>query len=520
MPASKKLVTPRGLKKKPKQAAPSRRWWLLAIVIGIVAVVLATKQKPGRRRVKKTTKKTASVSERWAEAVSKGDKLNRQGKFDLAEEAYLSAIAIDPKLSPAYTNLAGVLAARARFQEAVGNASRAFGLSQTSTERSAASINLGLSLRGELKEQSALAAFLAGRQADNSSVDVRIQASASALALGALDIARDCAEEAFALGKVATSALVLARLGNDDVLDADETAAARLFSNFEIYHRMGQVDAAWESVVAANRAALEELPKKRRDVVQEEAKTTIAMARAVVEEFQWSPSEEEEEGAPSTMPLFVVGPPRTGTTLVAAALSRHSKVDLTLAPRINDAIARYGPGPFRDNNRTILDPLRDAYLHTSENKYVLESYPENIWWLGAAAIVFQGRLRVVLLSRDRDQVAFSCYKTFFEHSLRDWTNDPVAIRNRLDAYQLLSEGAQDYGFVKRVEFDTLVEKRQDTINGILDFLHLEREEDCLDPANNPMPFYTPANLELRQQQAKSDYTWTPYSTLLQGVSDS
>lgn len=526
-------IPPHALHRRKRRR--TTRWPLSIVLTGICVAVLAAllfsrRDIANKRSTKQPSKSTRSAQNSgasWAVHMARADSALNYGAWVEAEAAYLNAIAVGPGLSPAYSNLAALLNSRSRFREAIGNASKAVTLATSSGELASASVNLGIGLQSISDDTAALNAFLVARDADDRSLEARQYATSLALALGDLETAAACASESIAIDPTMAgpSALVLVRLGYDVFDDsALPDDAAGMFAHFEKLARSGHSELAWKAVKAANEAVIASLPPERRDAIAAEELTTSKMVSAVISSFDSLP-------APSVrpiMPVLLVGPPRAGSTLLAAALSMHSKITLTSTSLLNDALARYGPSPFVDNNRTILDPLRDAYLANGNTTYLLDTNTDSVWWLGAAVILFEGAVRALVLSREASQLAFSCFKTLFltHHQGRDWTFDPRALLARLAGIHHLSEHWSRHlpsELHLTVRYNELLTDPTRTISSIIvDFLQLNLEPDCFKPNINPAPFHTPAAVELRTAPTDDDgrllprqpRDWLPYAAEL------
>lgn len=404
--------------------------------------------------------------------MARGDAALQRGDLVQAEEAYRAAIGAGPGLSPAYSNLANLLTRTGRPEEAVATARRGAELATSKKEAASAWVNLGVALQATRDDRGAYEAFLAAREADAATSHL---AAGSAIALGDLEMAATCARDSPA------GALTLARLGYEVETDDD-------FANFEMLHRAGSFDEAWAAISAANRALV-------TDETTEDA--ALAMAEAVVSSFPHRMVFRQAKIAP----VLVLGPTRSGTTLLSAALSRHSGITLRTSSLINDALAHYGPGPFLRRNQTVLGPLREKYLADVDTKYLLDANHENVWWLGAAHALFDGALKVIVLDRRRDALAFSNFKTHFSRGRREWTSHPPALFARLDAIRRLSRHWLQTTDALEVKFEDLVRNPTDTITTVLQFLDLPPEPACFDPANAPDAFHTPAAIELRRSRS-------------------
>lgn len=521
-------ATNRRKQRRSNRSSPFLSIALTGICLALLTAILFSRQEKKKMKTGLTSSETIEdMGASWAVHMARADSALNSGDWVEAEAAYLEAIAMAPGLSPAYSNLAALLNSRSRFREAIGNASKAVTLATASGELASASVNLGIGLQSISDERAALDAFLVARDADDRSLEARQYATSLALALGDLETAAACARESIVIDPTMAgpSALVLMRLGQDvGQSSSDPNDAATFFTHFERLAGAGHFELAWNAVTAANEAVILSLPTERREAIAVEQQTTSKMVSAVVSSFDSLPA----PSASAVMPLLLVGPPRAGSTLLAAALSRHSQITLISTSLLNDALAHYGPSPFMDNNRTILDPLRDAYLAEGHTTYLLDANTDSVWWLGAAVILFEGAVRALILSREASPLAFSCFKTLFlmHHQGRDWTYEPRALLARLDGIHQLSKHwlrSLPHELRFPVQYTGLLADPTRTISTIIvDFLQLQLEPDCFKPNTNPLAFHTPAAIELRTAPTdengrllpRQPRDWLPYATEL------
>jgi hypothetical protein len=134
------------------------------------------------------------------------------------------------------------------------------------------------------------------------------------------------------------------------------------------------------------------------------------------------------EGSPA--PLFLVGFPRSGTTLMEQILSAHPDVVATqekefiatLVPNLNKVLGRPAayPEALAELDEAQIVALRDLYWHKVREtlhfdpaeKRVLDKMPMNIAHLGVIARVFP-EARIIVALRDPRDVILSCFVQSF-----------------------------------------------------------------------------------------------------------
>ena len=118
----------------------------------------------------------------------------------------------------------------------------------------------------------------------------------------------------------------------------------------------------------------------------------------------------------SYMPIFIVGMPRSGTTLVEQIISAHSSVsgagELSLMSRFGDSIAR-GLQEFNSSNLT---KLRQKYIEhlgkfASSKLLITDKMPQNFLYLGLISVAFPDA-KVIHVRRDPAATCWSNFKHY------------------------------------------------------------------------------------------------------------
>ncbi len=257
----------------------------------------------------------------WEAHINLGNALKDLGRLDAAEEMFRRAIALKPDVAEAYSGLGTVMMELGRHAEAEAAFRRAITVRPGFAE---AYNNLSV----ELKEAGRLAE--AGHAAERA---VQL-APRKAFYFGNLAELRS-----FAPGDPVLAAWEA--LANDA---ASLPAGDRIHLHFALakaYDDVGRAEDAFQQLAAGNGL-------KRRQIAYDEAATLARLDRVRALFTPGLIAVREGCGDPSSAPVFIVGMPRSGTTLIEQILASHPQAfgagELTLFEQAAGRIRNTLPG--------------------------------------------------------------------------------------------------------------------------------------------------------------------------------
>ena len=178
--------------------------------------------------------------------------------------------------------------------------------------------------------------------------------------------------------------------------------------------------------------------------------------------------------------VFIVGMPRSGTTLLEQILASHPAV--RTCGELDDlpAIARDLPD---DASSEVVDAAAARYLgrlrRDGNATFILDKLPANSLYLHAAARLLPGA-RVIALSRDALDTCVSCYSKDFAATL-GWTTDLYALgRYYADHERVMSHWRKELPLpLYDVRYEALVSDPETEVRRVLAFLGLPYHAKCL-----------------------------------------
>ena len=235
---------------------------------------------------------------------------------------------------------------------------------------------------------------------------------------------------------------------------------------------------------------------------------------------------EPDKLSKNSMPIFIVGMPRSGTTLVEQIISSHSQVtgagELSFANQFGAAIAT---GFSEANDESLLN-FRGKYLKklknvSNGNLIVTDKMPQNFRYLGLLAAAFPGA-KIVHVKRTPAAVCWANYKQCFASKDIGYC---YAIDDIL-SYHKLYENLMEFWAKKlskriyNLDYELLTVNQESETRQLIEYLGLDWDENCLSPQNNTRSVATGSNLQVRQKVYQgSSEQWKKYEPFLNGAFD-
>lgn len=308
------------------------------------------------------------------------------------------------------------------------------------------------------------------------------------------------------------------------LLDQQPSAQAREKLHFalgKISNDCGDYDAAFGHFAEANR-----LKKARQPRFDREQHRTLT--DAIIQHFdaRWL-AQVTAPVATAITPVFIVGMPRSGTTLVEQILASHSRVAGAGELPFMDDLARNRladyPGGLAELPDARRTEMRDEYLRilaeASEGKpWVTDKFPSNFLHLGLIRQLLP-EARFVHCRRDPMDNCLSVFIQDFGTG-NYYANDLDDIAFYYRRYlALMAHWRGLFGDqLREVSYEQLIEDQAGVTRGLLQGLGLEWEESCLAFDKNPRKVSTLSRWQVRQPIYKNAAgRWRRYAKHLKGL---
>ena len=224
-------------------------------------------------------------------------------------------------------------------------------------------------------------------------------------------------------------------------------------------------------------------------------------------------------------PIFVLGMPRSGTTLVEQILSSHSQVygagELHYlsqnAGKILNKEYNYVPYNYEDE---IID-LRKKYhsslkIHNIKEPIFIDKMPENFKFLEFIIHAFP-EAKIINLNREPMAICWSMFKQFFADGLY-YSNHQENLGKYYKMYESLMEYWKKY-YADRIydlNYEALTENQEEETRKLLEYCELPWEDTCLEFHKNKRVVATASHQQVRKGMYKgSSQKYKKYEKYLQ-----
>jgi tetratricopeptide (TPR) repeat protein len=234
-------------------------------------------------------------------------------------------------------------------------------------------------------------------------------------------------------------------------------------------------------------------------------------------------------------PIFVVGLPRTGTTLTERIIASHSRVHsvdetpfLQMSIRKESGIAsaeRMTPEMLRGAASKNIGNIANGYVDAlryrlGDEPFFVDKLPFNVLYLGFIAKAWP-EIPIVMLRRNPMDSCFAIYKQVFTWAYKYSYNLDDLARYYIAHERLCNHWRAVLGDqLIEVKYEELVADQENQTRHLLDRLGLEFEEACLHFDRNERATTTASSVQVRQKvHTRSVDNWLNFRQQLQPLHD-
>lgn len=316
---------------------------------------------------------------------------------------------------------------------------------------------------------------------------------------------------------------------------APATVTARSFLHMAMSKELddlGEHDAAFDHCVAGKNAPKQMLGYSRAR--QEDLFAALAAS------FPAPFSESTTSGAAADDPIFVVGMPRSGTTLVDRIISSHS--DVQSAGELHNfpsawkralggaSFEMFNPAHISRASDREIDwrALGEAYVastraFTGSRRFFTDKLPHNFLYLGYIACALP-RAKLVCVRRNPLDTCLANFRQLFgpESPYFDYSYDLLDTGHYFILFdRLMSHWKEVFpGRILEVQYETLVQAQEQSSRALISHCEIDWEDACLTFEKNTSPVTTASAVQVRAPMyATALGRWKRYRHRLQPLKE-
>lgn len=296
------------------------------------------------------------------------------------------------------------------------------------------------------------------------------------------------------------------------------------YALFKEFDDAGEVDQAWSSLQAGARIKRQSL--RYDSTLEEQGFLALQQVTGNVVASQ------AQEIASNRVPIFIVGMPRSGTTLLERILGNHSQV--VAAGELNDfndalcwesnqflgteltpqAVERLRDIDYSNVGKNYLERTREK---AGGSRYLIDKNPMNFVNAGYIGRALP-QAKIICLRRGAMDSCFSNLKELFSNDAYGYSYDLMELADYYTRFDRLSGHWRQLlpGQFLEVGYEDLVENPLAVTETIMGFCGMPFEPDCVDITKNTAPVSTASSSQVRQPINKRGVdAWRKYAKYLE-----
>ena len=470
-----------------------------------------------------------------------GNALKEACERDAAIQAYQKAIAHDPGHAEAHNNLGLALQDQGKLDTAVASHNKALALAPDNAE---ALSNRGLALQGLGMLDEAVASYhkalaiapdsakchnnLGNAQQDMGQLDAAVASYHKALA-----IAPDYAEAHRHL----SNAYKFSEY-NDDIRAMEDAYALPDLGDQQRMHLAFALGKSFEDLRQYKKAFgfyLTANALKRRTFeysIEADEKYFDRLEKVFTLDLFRTHS---NAGSSDDSPIFILGMPRSGTTLVEQLLASHSNVhgagelkylqNIVASrfaknddPKLAESLAMASSAAFSDAGDDYIRRIRE---HRHGTGFITDKMPHNFRLIGMIRLMLPKAI-IIHCCRDPLDTCLSIFKSYFSASGNYYAYD----LGELGRYYTLYRDLMDHwhrvlpGFIYDIHYEDLVANQEGQTRALLSHCGLEWDDACLDFHRTDRPVRTASAVQVRRPiYTDSIQSWKRYENWIEPLLD-
>ena len=456
-----------------------------------------------------------------------GNILKLQNKYEEAITAYKKSIKLDETFSEAYNNLANVQKKIELIDEAYRNYEKSIEYNKRNLQ---AYFNLANLFRSEKKFDLAIINFKHVINIDENFVQAYSNIGQIYASLGIVMEAEKYLQLAiekdgqhiesyksyFLLKKIKEDDKIYLKLknliNNDQIKNIEKQNM--LYSLSKASFDIGKDNEAFTFLEKANELRLREVKFSQKKIEKNYQRLKDIFSKIYEKKIEFYKKY-------NSYPIFILGMPRSGTSLLEQIISNHSMVygggELSL---LTNTINKFD-NELDFNFLDTLTKIRDDYLFNlnklSKKKYITDKLPGNFKFIG---IILESipEAKIIHVERNPMAVCWSNYKSnFLSNNGMEYTLRQKDIAEFFTSYNnLMKFWSEKFpGKIINIDYENLIENYEFEVKNLLLKLNLKWEDQVLKFYENKRSVDTASFMQVREKIYKnSSEQWKKYQNFL------
>lgn len=219
-------------------------------------------------------------------------------------------------------------------------------------------------------------------------------------------------------------------------------------------------------------------------------------------------------------PIFIVGMPRSGTTLTEQIISSHPKVfgagELTYLQNVEKDIGPLSKDTCKRTGERYVELIRAINKESKKAEKITDKMPGNYSRIGQIVSILPNA-KIIHCRRNPIDTCLSCYKQLFSNG-QYWSYN---LEDLAEHYAIYEE-TMDYwrkalpGKFMEIYYEDTVNDFENQARKLIDYVGLEWDDACLSPHKHERAVLTASRAQVRKPVYKSSVEgWRRYEKQLQ-----